>query len=65
VPADVIDGGSFETVRYPSDEIRLRATGRGDIEVIDYISTDREGPPAHSHPWDEVEFVIEGEAEFS
>ena len=64
VAADVIDGESFETVRYPDDEIRLRAVGSGAIEVIEYISTDREGPPAHSHPWDEVEYVIECEAEF-
>jgi quercetin dioxygenase-like cupin family protein len=64
VAADVIDGESFETVRYPDDEIRLRAVGNGAIEVIEYISTDREGPPAHSHPWDEVEYVIEGEVEF-
>jgi quercetin dioxygenase-like cupin family protein len=64
LPADVIDGGSFETVRYPDDELRLRVAGNGDLEVIEYISTDREGPPAHSHPWDEVEYVIEGEAEF-
>ena len=34
------------------------------MQVIEYKSTDREGPPAHYHPWHEVEYVIEGEVEF-
>jgi quercetin dioxygenase-like cupin family protein len=34
------------------------------VQVIEYSSTDREGPPPHFHPWHEVEFVIEGEVEF-
>lgn len=32
--------------------------------MIEYISTDREGPPPHFHPWHEVEIVVEGEVEF-
>lgn len=62
--AGVIDGGQFETVHYPDDEVRLRVTQHGNVQVTEYISTDREGPPAHYHQWDEVEFVIEGEVEF-
>lgn len=62
--AGVITGDHFETVRYPDDEIRLRVTDGGNVQVIEYISQDREGPPPHSHPWHEVEVVIEGDVEF-
>jgi quercetin dioxygenase-like cupin family protein len=62
--AGIIDGNSFETVHYPDDEVLLRATEGGNVQVIEYRSTDREGPPAHAHPWHEVEYVIEGDVEF-
>lgn len=62
--AGIIDGKQFETVRYPDDEILLRVTDRGNVQVVEYISTDRSGPPPHSHQWHEVEYVIEGEVEF-
>ena len=62
--AEVVDGSQFETIRYPGDEILLRVTGGGNVQVIEYHSTDRDGPPAHYHPWHEIEFVIEGEVEF-
>jgi quercetin dioxygenase-like cupin family protein len=62
--AGVTTGDQFETVRYPDDEILLRVTRGGNVQVIEYISSDQEGPPPHFHPWHEVEFVIEGEVEF-
>jgi quercetin dioxygenase-like cupin family protein len=62
--AAVIDGDDVETVRFPTDEIKLRVTKQGDVQVAEYESVDREGPPAHSHPWHEIEYVIEGTAEF-
>jgi quercetin dioxygenase-like cupin family protein len=62
--AVVIPGDQAERIDYPDDMIWLRAVGHGDIQVADYTSTDREGPPAHSHPWDEVQIVVDGEAEF-
>lgn len=62
--AGVAPGDRFETVRYPADEILLRVAGGGNVQVVEYRSTDREGPPAHYHPWDEIEYVIEGEVEF-
>jgi quercetin dioxygenase-like cupin family protein len=62
--AGIFDGSQYETVRYPDDEILLRVTNAGNVQVTEYISTDREGPPPHSHPWYEVEYVIEGEVEF-
>jgi mannose-6-phosphate isomerase-like protein (cupin superfamily) len=63
IDAAVVRGDEFETVHYPADEIRLRVA-EGEIHVTEYISTDRDGPPAHSHEWTEVEYVIEGEVEF-
>ena len=62
--AVVLTGDQAELVRYPTDEIWLRAAGHGDVQVADYRSEDREGPPAHSHPWDEAQIVVDGEAEF-
>jgi quercetin dioxygenase-like cupin family protein len=62
--AGIFDGRHFETVRYPDDEILLRVIEGGNVQVMEYCSTDREGPPAHFHPWHEVEYVIEGEVDF-
>jgi quercetin dioxygenase-like cupin family protein len=62
--AGIFDGNQFETVHYPDDEIMLRVTSAGNVQVIEYSSTDRDGPPAHSHLWHEIEYVIEGEVEF-
>ncbi len=53
-----------EVVRYPADQIFLRGIGQGNVQVMEYVSTDREGPPVHTHEWDEIEIVIDGEAEF-
>jgi quercetin dioxygenase-like cupin family protein len=62
--AVVVPGGDPEIIRYPADEIRLLAVDHGEVQVVEYVSTDREGAPAHSHPWDEIEVVVDGEAEF-
>lgn len=64
IDAVVLPGDLAELVRYPDDEIWLRAAGHGDIQVADYSSTDREGPPMHRHPWDEAQIVVSGYAEF-
>ena len=64
VDAIVIPGDAAERIDYPADTIWLRAVGHGDIQVADYTSTDRDGPPAHRHPWDELQIVVEGEVEF-
>jgi quercetin dioxygenase-like cupin family protein len=60
----VLPGADAELVSYPADQIWLRAVGHGDIQVADYTSEDRDGPPAHSHPWDEAQIVVEGLVEF-
>ena len=60
----VLPGSAAERVEYPADTIWLRAVGHGDIQVADYTSSDREGPPAHRHPWDEVQIVVDGSVEF-
>jgi quercetin dioxygenase-like cupin family protein len=59
----VADGKRYERIVFPDDEIRLRVTD-GDVQVVEYESRDREGPAPHTHPWHEVEYVIEGTAEF-
>jgi quercetin dioxygenase-like cupin family protein len=64
VDAVVLPGEQAELISYPADEIWLRAVGHGDVQVADYRSEDRDGPPAHSHPWDEAQIVVDGEAEF-
>ena len=62
--AVVLSGEDAELIRYPLDQIWLRAAGHGDIQVADYRSEDREGGPSHLHPWDEAQIVVEGVAEF-
>ena len=64
IEAGIVPGSDSELIEYPDDKIYLRAAGKGDIQVVEFWSMDREGPPAHSHPWDEIELVIEGEVEF-
>lgn len=48
----VIPGHEAERVDYPAATIWLRAAGHGDVQVADYTSTDRDGPSAHSPPYD-------------
>jgi hypothetical protein len=64
IDAVVLPGDDAELIRYPDDDIWLRAAGHGDVQVADYSSTDREGPPMHRHPWDEAQIVVGGYAEF-
>jgi quercetin dioxygenase-like cupin family protein len=63
MPHAIADGDQYELLAFPDDEIRLRVTD-GDVQVVEYESRDREGPPPHTHPWHEIEYVIEGTAEF-
>ena len=56
MPAAVYGGDTFETISYPAHEIRLRVTDAGEVQVAEYRSEDRDGPPAHSHPWHELEY---------
>jgi quercetin dioxygenase-like cupin family protein len=64
MPEGIFDGLRYETVRYPADEIKLRVTQGADVQVAEYVSEDRDGSPPHVHPWDEIEYVIDGEVEF-
>lgn len=54
-----------ETIRYPADEIHLWGVGHGNVQVAEYVSSDREGSPRHTHEWDEIEVVIDGQVEFT
>lgn len=62
--AAVVDADDHELVRYPADDILLRVVDRGDVQVTEYVSVDREGGPPHRHEWHEIEYVIEGTVEF-
>jgi hypothetical protein len=45
--------------------VRLATAGPCPIALIEDSSTDREWVPLHSHPWDELTYVLEGEMEFT
>jgi quercetin dioxygenase-like cupin family protein len=62
--AGVFDGRTFERVRYPAEELLLRVISAGNVQVAEYTSEDREGPPPHRHAWHELQYVIEGTVEF-
>jgi hypothetical protein len=53
--AGVTTGDQFATIHYPDDELLLRVTCDGNVQVIEDSSKDREGPPPHYHAWDEIE----------
>jgi hypothetical protein len=40
----------------------LRVTEGGNVQVVEYFSTDRDGPPAHYHPWPEASRLPTGTA---
>ena len=64
VAARVVEGDAGERIVTPFDVVTVRVDDGGDIGVAEYRSEDRVGPPAHRHPWHEVECVLEGEVEF-
>jgi hypothetical protein len=45
--------------------VRLDSTGPCPIALVEDTSEDREWVPLHSHPWDELTYVLEGEMEFT
>jgi quercetin dioxygenase-like cupin family protein len=60
----IVRSGEAEVLRSPTDLIRLLVTDAGDVQVAEITSTDRVGPPVHTQEWDEVQYVVDGEAEF-
>jgi quercetin dioxygenase-like cupin family protein len=60
----VLRAEDAETVVTATDVVRLLVAGRGDVQVAEYTSSDREGPPAHRHEWHEVEVVLDGVVDF-
>ena len=60
----IVGADHAEVLQSPTDLVRLLVTGNGDVQVADVTSTDRVGPPVHTQQWHEVQYVIEGEAEF-
>jgi len=45
--------------------VRLAADGPCPLTLVEDSSSDREWAPLHSHPWDELTYVLEGEMEFA
>jgi quercetin dioxygenase-like cupin family protein len=41
--------------------VRFETTGEDQVTVIEDTSSDTEPAPLHSHPWDELVYVLEGE----
>ena len=62
--AAVVQGDEAEVLQSPTDLVRLLFTDGGDVQVTEYVSSDRGGTPAHRHEWHEIEYVIEGTVEF-
>ncbi len=60
----IVHSADAEVLQSPTDLIRLLVTGHGDVQVADITSTDRVGPPVHTQEWHEVQYVVDGEAEF-
>jgi hypothetical protein len=44
--------------------VRLVTEGPDPVTVVEATSTDRDWAPRHSHPWDELTYVVEGTMEF-
>ena len=61
--AKVVRPDEAEVLQSPTDLIRLLSTD-GEVQVAEITSTDRVGPPVHTQEWSEVQYVVEGEAEF-
>ena len=40
------------------DVVRLLVTDRGDVQVSEYVSSDRVGPPAHTHRCHEISDLL-------
>jgi hypothetical protein len=45
--------------------VRLAADGPCPLTLVEDSSSDREWAPLHSHPWDELTYVLEGDMEFT
>jgi mannose-6-phosphate isomerase-like protein (cupin superfamily) len=45
--------------------VRVATDGPCPITLVEDSSSDREWVPLHSHPWDELTYVLEGEMEFT
>jgi mannose-6-phosphate isomerase-like protein (cupin superfamily) len=45
--------------------VRLAADGPCPLTLVEDSSSDREWAPLHSHPWDELTYVLEGDRGFT
>jgi quercetin dioxygenase-like cupin family protein len=44
--------------------VRLVTDGADPVTVVEATSSDRDWVPRHSHPWDELTYVLDGSMEF-
>jgi hypothetical protein len=64
----IYSSGSGETFHGAGGDsllVRLATAGPCPITLVEDTSTDREWAPPHSHPWDELTYVLDGEMEFT
>lgn len=72
-----MDIGRFETAIHLPDSgqqfpaaggdvgyARLVTTGSEPLTLVEFTSEDREWVPSHSHPWEELIYVLDGELDF-
>jgi quercetin dioxygenase-like cupin family protein len=58
------DAEQFPAAGGDQGSIRLVGAGTDPVSVVELRSADREWAPRHSHPWDELTYVVDGTMEF-
>ena len=58
-------GESFHGAGGDHIVVRVDSAGPCPLAVVEDVSDDEEWVPLHSHPWDELTYVLEGEMEFT
>lgn len=58
-------GESFHGAGGDHIVVRVDSAGPCPLAVVEDVSQDHEWVPLHSHPWDELTYVLEGEMDFT
>lgn len=58
-------GDQFTGAAGDAITVRLETLGEDPIAVVEDHTVDTEPAPLHSHPWDELVYVLEGEMSFT
>jgi quercetin dioxygenase-like cupin family protein len=64
--AIITETGAARALNVVGEELRILVSGdqTGSYEVFHQTGADGDGPPPHSHPWDEAFYVIRGSISF-